>query len=93
MIIVVDPVFNPNKTGNISSATKLGPGVTVAKFLGAYGDRTAFNHIGSNDDRKQIARQLYLQAEMMRVIQGNICLLYTSPSPRDNGRSRMPSSA
>ena len=72
MIIVVDPVFNPNKTGNVSSATKLGPGVTVAKFLGAYGDRTAFNHVGSNDDRKQIARQLYLQAEMMRVIQGNI---------------------
>ena len=72
MIIVVDPVFNPNKTGNVSSATKLGPGVTVAKFLGAYGDRTAFNHIGSNDDRKQIARQLYLQAEMVRVIQGNI---------------------
>ena len=72
MIIVVDPVFNPNKTGNVSSATKLGPGVTIAKFLGAYGDRTAFNHVGSNDDRKQIARQLYLQAEMMRVIQGNI---------------------
>ena len=72
MIIVVDPVFNPNKTGNVSSATKLGPGVTIAKFLGAYGDRTAFNHIGSNDDRQQIARQLYLQAEMMRVIQGNI---------------------
>ena len=24
---------------------------------------------------------------------GNHCLLYTSPSPRDNGRSRMPSSA
>ena len=27
------------------------------------------------------------------VIKGIICLLYTSPSPRDNGRSRMPSSA
>ena len=24
---------------------------------------------------------------------GDACLLYTSPSPRDNGRSRMPSSA
>ena len=72
MIIVVDPVFNPNKQSSISASTKLGPGVTVAKFLGAYGDRTAFNHVGSNDDRKQIARQLYLQAEMMRVIQGNI---------------------
>ena len=72
MIIVVDPVFNPNKQSSISASTKLGPGVTIAKFLGAYGDRTAFNHVGSNDDRKQIARQLYLQAEMMRVIQGNI---------------------
>ena len=72
MIIVVDPVFNPNKQSSISASTKLGPGVTIAKFLGAYGDRTAFNHVGSNDDRKQIARQLYLQAERMRVIQGNI---------------------
>ena len=72
MIIVVDPVFNPNKQSSISASTKLGPGVTIAKFLGAYGDRTAFNHVGSNNDRKQIARQLYLQAEMMRVIQGNI---------------------
>ena len=72
MIIVVDPVFNPNKQSSISASTKLGPGVTIAKFLGAYGDRTAFNHVGSNDDRKQIARHLYLQAEMMRVIQGNI---------------------
>ena len=25
--------------------------------------------------------------------QGNICLLYTSPSPRDRQKSRMPSSA
>ena len=45
--------------------------LTIAKFLFSYKDRTAFNHIGSNDDRQQIARQLYLQAEMMRVIQGN----------------------
>ena len=43
MMILVDPVFNPNGVDNVSSATKLGPGVTVAKFLGAYGDRTAFN--------------------------------------------------
>ena len=30
------------------------------------------------------------------TVQGSwnkVCLLYTSPSPRDNGRSRMPSSA
>ena len=29
----------------------------------------------------------------MAVIMSNICLLYTSPSPRDRPRSRMPSSA
>ena len=27
------------------------------------------------------------------VIQGRVCLLYTSPSPRDKRQSRMPSSA
>ena len=29
----------------------------------------------------------------MNMFQGKICLLYTSPSPRDRTRSRMPSSA
>ena len=29
----------------------------------------------------------------INVGQGNACLLYTSPSPRDRTRSRMPSSA
>ena len=27
------------------------------------------------------------------LVEGNICLLYTSPSPRDKRQSRMPSSA
>ena len=30
---------------------------------------------------------------IIRDIQNKICLLYTSPSPRDRTRSRMPSSA
>eukprot|EP00657_Telonema_sp_P-1_P012709 TRINITY_DN9438_c0_g1_i1.p1 TRINITY_DN9438_c0_g1~~TRINITY_DN9438_c0_g1_i1.p1 ORF type:complete len:158 (+),score=54.05 TRINITY_DN9438_c0_g1_i1:118-591(+) len=29
----------------------------------------------------------------MNIVQGHACLLYTSPSPRDRTRSRMPSSA
>jgi len=32
-------------------------------------------------------------AETVVIMQGGICLLYTSPSPRDRTRSRMPSSA
>ena len=71
MIVLVDPVYNPNNQGQITSATKLGPGVTIAKFLGAYGDKTPFNHVVSNTARQQIARHLYLQAEAMRVINGN----------------------
>ena len=31
--------------------------------------------------------------ELMSCVQYNICLLYTSPSPRDINSSRMPSSA
>ena len=32
-------------------------------------------------------------AEFERIVKANNCLLYTSPSPRDRTRSRMPSSA
>ena len=35
----------------------------------------------------------YEQFETWRIAKGNFCLLYTSPSPRDRTRSRMPSSA
>lgn len=71
MIILVDPVFNPNFQTAISSTTKLAPGVTIAKFLGAYGDRTSFDHISTNAGRFQVARNLYLHAEAIRTINGN----------------------
>ena len=31
--------------------------------------------------------------DIQEIIRHNVCLLYTSPSPRDRTRSRMPSSA
>jgi len=73
MIILPDPIYNPNflDGDKISSRTKLAPGVTIAKYLGAYGDKTPFSHIGSSEERKQIARNLYLHAEMYRTINGN----------------------
>lgn len=71
MMILVDPVYNPENQEVITSATKLGPGVTIAKFLGAYGDRTSFNHVEFDFTRRQIARNLYLHAEAMRTINGN----------------------
>ena len=36
---------------------------------------------------------LYSFSRKIETVQHSICLLYTSPSPRDRTRSRMPSSA
>ena len=37
--------------------------------------------------------QIFTQKDYKNFNTANICLLYTSPSPRDRTRSRMPSSA
>ena len=49
MIILPDPLYNPNflDGDQISSRTKLAPGVTIAKYLGAYGDKTPFSHVAA----------------------------------------------
>ena len=35
----------------------------------------------------------YLEKNSKEILEANNCLLYTSPSPRDRQKSRMPSSA
>ena len=37
--------------------------------------------------------KIYSKSDEINTVQKNICLLYTSPSPRDRQKSRMPSSA
>ena len=53
-------------------------------------------------DAREFFRRTYLTSSMKDAIEssvkaikgeGNSCLLYTSPSPRDRQKSRMPSSA
>ena len=39
------------------------------------------------------ARKAFIEAITKQAAKYGICLLYTSPSPRDDNRSRMPSSA
>ena len=43
--------------------------------------------------RFKVAYQARFGRARMQVEDGNGCLLYTSPSPRDRQKSRMPSSA
>ena len=47
----------------------------------------AYLSIGGGSPIRRITEQ------QARELQSNFCLLYTSPSPRDNPASRMPSSA
>ena len=57
-------------------------------------DDEYFNKRRENVRRKQ--REDELESTSIKGVekkQGNICLLYTSPSPRDRSSSRMPSSA
>ena len=52
-------------------------------------------HIVSSydDDLKEISDGVINMGDEVLGALNNICLLYTSPSPRDRTRSRMPSSA
>ena len=48
----------------------------------------------TRDEQEAIVKQLGdLDQEEINFLQTEFCLLYTSPSPRDRTRSRMPSSA
>ena len=42
---------------------------------------------------EQTIRMVHSGCEYVRITAPSICLLYTSPSPRDRQKSRMPSSA
>jgi len=65
----------------------------------------ADDEFNSTEELKKTAEQEYEErlkniggvnaaaAKMQAGIEDRICLLYTSPSPRDRTRSRMPSSA
>ena len=68
------------KNKEIKSILIIGSGPIVI------GQACEFDYSGS-----QAAKAL--KKEGFRVILVNSCLLYTSPSPRDNTTSRMPSSA
>ena len=75
MKLLIDPNYNPDLQGSITSSTKLGPGITCAKFLGARGSRTQFEKLYSDNygdkcDRNQIARNLVLHSRILQSIIG-----------------------
>jgi len=64
----VDPKFNPVFQGDITSRTRLAPGIPMAKFLGGAGDPVTLTHILENSDRLRLAKQYVLHAKAMKTI-------------------------
>jgi len=63
-----NPTYEPSGNFIITPATRLEKGITLAKFLGGYGDRITFNHVKDRATRKQIARNLHAHANAMTVV-------------------------
>jgi len=75
MKILVDPQYLPS--GDITSSTRLGPGITCAKFLGALGSRTQWDRLYDESfagpvDRLQVARNLILHAKAINAVTSNL---------------------
>lgn len=73
MKVLVDPQYNPDLQGKVTSSTKLGIGITCAKFLGSKGSPTQFERLYAADyfgsaDRNQIARNLVLHANAINAV-------------------------
>jgi len=74
--ILVDPKYNPDLQGSITSSTALGPGITCAKFLGTVGSRTQWEKLYDDTykkpvDRKQVARNLVPHAHAIMSVLAN----------------------
>ena len=82
-----------------SEATMLGAVGNVARNVASLGALAAMaGVVGADAAADDVARLIAGEAQLephLVVAQGRptICLLYTSPSPRDRQKSRMPSSA
>ena len=65
---VPHPKYKPENQADITSRTEVDQGITIAKFLGGYGDSITFDHVTALEDRIKIARNLYLHGQVMKSI-------------------------
>ena len=71
--LIPNQAYNPElqyqKYKVINGHTKLAAGISLAKFLGGYGDPNTLEHITDDVERVKIARNLYAHAEFMNSAQ------------------------
>lgn len=74
--IMPDQIYNPEqqfiRDGEISARTSLAKGIKIAKFLGGHGDPATLNSITDETDRLRIARNLYIHAKFLNMVQEHL---------------------
>src|SRR6056300_51649 len=63
-----EPNFNPVFQDEITSRTRLAPGITMATFLGGSGDPVTLTHILDDHVRLKLAKQYTLHARVLRSV-------------------------
>ena len=81
-----------NEIQNIRSLTSIITSYWNSQSLYAAVDLGLFDHIKNEINMDDLIKELDFNRKTV-VMLLKICLLYTSPSPRDRQKSRMPSSA
>lgn len=59
--------YNPQLLSDVGLGTKIGKGVPISKFISSYGDSYNFDHTKDANERKQIARNLVPQGEIINI--------------------------
>ena len=85
----MQPTSSPVKVGVIGIGNM---GWHHARVLSLLKDANLIGVADPNEERGKLAIEQF-QCEWFKDYKDLICLLYTSPSPRDLSTSRMPSSA
>ncbi len=65
---VPDHKYNVLFQSDITSRTRLGDGISMAKFLGSYADPVTMNSVNDKSDRVNLAKQYMLHAEAMKTV-------------------------
>ena len=91
-LLLID-LRNKSITGRDAENSLGKAGITVNKNMVPYDDQSPFVTSGIRIGTPAITTRGLKEEDMGFVAESINCLLYTSPSPRDRQKSRMPSSA
>lgn len=74
--ITIDPRYDPNSkpvsnVKDINGKTFVGKGIPISTFFSGRGGATNLGHIGTIEERKTLARQLVLQADVIKFIRSD----------------------